>query len=575
MTDLPNGFTGFSHRDPNFVSAGDALRGSRYDDTPFAARKQAQARNLAEAWSPAGAERAGAGVAAEGGSDAVARGAGARPLSQLSSAASDVLRFAEQGTAAAGAPRFDPDKLARIPEVDRRWAWVEIDLNAIRHNASAVKQRLNPGTRLMAVVKADGYGHGAVQCAKTALNSGAEYLGVATVDEAIALREAYVNAPILILGEPPATAIPLLLAYKIMPAVYTAEFAIRYAEAADAFGVSAPFHLKVNTGMNRIGVRWDEVVEFARQISFHRALDLVGTFTHFATADCPGTIDFERQVKRFSEAVNALRAAGINPGIVHAANSAAAIRYPEVQLDMVRLGISLYGFYPCPEAYPMIDLKPAMSVKARITDVKTLPVGEGVSYGLNYRSPGAVKICTMPIGYADGFRRGLSGRTDVLLAGRRFHQVGNICMDQSMFEVNLRQRNDLDPQIGDDGDHRRESRARPRSPSTRWPRRWAPSSTRWPSASAALACRGCTYRRRCAASTKSVQQVEKQQCAASAGRGCRAQFILWHTKMPRLSAGNAIECCLSTAPPPGARPRRVPKRNSRKKDARWSTPTFR
>ena len=156
MTDLPNGFTGFSHRDPNFVSAGDALRGSRYDDTPFAARKQAQARNLAEAWSPAGAERVGAGVAAEGGSDAVARGAGARPLSQLSSAASDVLRFAEQGTAAAGAPRFDPDKLARIPEVDRRWAWVEIDLNAIRHNASAVKQRLNPGTRLMAVVKADG-----------------------------------------------------------------------------------------------------------------------------------------------------------------------------------------------------------------------------------------------------------------------------------------------------------------------------------------------------------------------------------------------------------------------------------
>ena len=306
-----------------------------------------------------------------------------------------MLRFAEQGTQATGAPRFDPDKLARIPETDRRWAWVEIDLNAIRHNASAVKRRLNPGTRLMAVVKADGYGHGAVQCAKTALNSGAEYLGVATVDEAIALREAYVNAPILILGEPPATAIPLLLAYKIMPAVYAAEFAIRYAEAADAFGVSAPFHLKVNTGMNRIGVRWDEVVEFARQISFHRALDMVGTFTHFATADCPGTIDFERQVKRFYEAVNALRAAGI------------------------------------------------------ITDVKTLPVGEGVSYGLNYRSPGAVKICTMPIGYADGFRRGLSGRTDVLLAGRRFHQVGNICMDQSMFEVNLRQRNDLDPQIGD------------------------------------------------------------------------------------------------------------------------------
>ncbi len=300
------------------------------------------------------------------------------------------------------------------------------------------------------MVKAEAYGHGAVQVAKTALNSGAEYLGVATVDEAIALREAYVNAPVLVLAEPPATAIPLLLAYKIMPSVYTAEFAIRYAEAADAFGLRAPFHLKVNTGMNRIGVRWDEVVEFARQISFHRALDLEGTFTHFATADCPGTIDFERQVKRFAEAVNALRAAGLNPGIVHAANSAAAIRYPEVQLDMVRLGISLYGFYPCPEAYPLIDLKPAMAVKARITDVKIVSVNEGVSYGLHYRSPGSVKICTLPIGYADGLRRGLSNRTDVLLAGQRFHQVGNICMDQCMFEVNLRQRLAVDPQIGDE-----------------------------------------------------------------------------------------------------------------------------
>ena len=424
MAELPNGFTGFSHRDPNFVSAGDAMRRSRYDDTPFATRKQEQ--SLAGGWGFAAPSPGSSGFAAS---------------APRVGAASDILRYTEDGGAPGAPPRFDPEKLAHIPEADRRWSWVEIDLNAIRHNASTVKHRLSPGTRLMAVVKADAYGHGAVQVAKTALNSGAEYLGVATVDEAIALREAYLNAPVLVLGEPPATAIPLLLAYKIMPSVYTAEFAIRYAEAADAMGLRAPFHLKVNTGMNRIGVRWDEVVEFARQISFHRALDLEGTFTHFATADCPGTIDFERQVKRFAEAVNGLRAAGINPGIVHAANSAAAIRYPEVQLDMVRLGISLYGFYPCPEAYPLIDLKPAMTVKARITEVKTVPVGEGVSYGLHYRSPGAVKVCTLPIGYADGLRRGLSGRTDVLLAGRRFHQVGNICMDQCMFEVNLRQRN--------------------------------------------------------------------------------------------------------------------------------------
>lgn len=431
MTELPNGFTGFSHRDPNFVSAGDALRSSRYDDTSFVARKQGRA--AANGWAPAGSAPAPSSYAS----------AAQRP-------AASILQYTEAGTSPGALPQFDPEKLAHIPERDRRWSWVEIDLNAIRHNASTVKHRLAPGCRLMAVVKADAYGHGAVQVAKTALNSGAEYLGVATMDEAIALREAYVNAPVLILGEPPASAIPLLLAYKIMPSVYTAEFAIAYGEAADAMGLAAPFHLKVNTGMNRIGVRWDEVVEFARHISFHRALDLQGTFTHFATADCPGTIDFERQVKRFAEAVNALRAVGINPGIVHAANSAAAIRYPEVQLDMVRLGIALYGFYPCPEAYPLIDLKPAMSVKARITEVKTVPVGEGVSYGLHYRSPGAVKVCTLPIGYADGLRRGLSGRTDVLLAGRRFHQVGNICMDQCMFEVNLRQRNNFEPQIGDE-----------------------------------------------------------------------------------------------------------------------------
>ncbi|MCI8425065.1 MAG: hypothetical protein HFJ72_05320, partial [Adlercreutzia sp.] len=209
------------------------MRRSRYDETSFVTRKQE--RSVFDAWQPVSA--------------ASPQAVGSRPVA----AQSEVLKYAESGSVQAGAPQFDPDKLATIPEADRRWSWVEIDLNAIRHNASTVKHRLNPGTLLMAVVKADGYGHGAVQCAKTALNSGAEYLGVATVDEAIALREAYVNAPILVLGEPPATAIPLLLAYKIMPSVYTAEFAIRYGEAADAFGVRAPFHLKVNTGMNRIG----------------------------------------------------------------------------------------------------------------------------------------------------------------------------------------------------------------------------------------------------------------------------------------------------------------------------------
>lgn len=349
--------------------------------------------------------------------------------------------------------QFDPDKLGLISDTDRRWAWVEINLNAIRHNISVVRQHVDSRVRLMAVVKADAYGHGAVRCAKTALNSGADYLGVATVNEAIELREALVNAPILILSQPPISAVPLLLAYKVMPSIYTAEFAIRYAETADAYGMRAPYHLVVNTGMNRIGVRFDAVVEFMNQIGFHRALDLVGTFTHFATADSSETLDFRIQAKHFVEALRALDAAGFNPGIVHAANTAAAIRYPDVHFDMVRLGIGMYGLHPSSVTRPLAELKPVMSVHARITDVRTVPMSEGVSYGMNYRSPGSVKICTLPLGYADGLRRGLSGRTDVILKGQRCRQVGNICMDQCMFEVDMRtysNRLKLDPQIGDE-----------------------------------------------------------------------------------------------------------------------------
>ena len=347
---------------------------------------------------------------------------------------------------------FDPEKLAEIEDTDRRWAWLEIDLNAIRHNVLQAKHIIGRNCRLCAVVKADAYGHGAVRVAKTALNSGAEYLAVATVQEGIELREAYVNAPILLLCQPPKTAIPLLLGYKIMPSIYTAEFAIQYAEVANAYGVSAPYHLAINTGMNRIGVKYDNVVEFLRQINFHQSLELAGVFTHFATADCPEVFDFDMQGHRFVDAVNAIVAAGINPGIVHAANSAALVRYPGVHFDMARLGISLYGLQSCEEARPLIDLKPAMSVHARITDTRTLSVGDGVSYGLHYRSSGGSYICTLPLGYADGFRRDLSGKANIIYNGTLHPQVGNICMDQCMFEYKAPRDFALrrTPEIGDE-----------------------------------------------------------------------------------------------------------------------------
>lgn len=440
-----NGFTGFSNRGPGFVSASDAIR--QAENESRLARDAEEARRAGFAARQAQLAQTGHGLNTQ--LDAARRSnLWGKPGSV------DIFRFARDKHPDDNlVPQFDPDKLARIPEEDRRWSWIEVDLNAIRYNAASLRSRLERKTRLMAVVKADAYGHGAVKVAKTALNSGADYLGVASVDEAIELREAYVNAPILVLCEPPVESIPLLLGYKIMPSIYTAEFAVQYAEAADAFGLRAPFHLKVNTGMNRIGLHHGEVVPFLRQVGFHRALDLVGTYTHFATADCAETLDLHLQTKRFLECLAEMRAAGIDPGIVHAANSSAAVRYPDVHFDMVRAGLVLYGHHPCPETVGLIDLKPVMSVHARITDARVVPMSEGVSYGMHYRSPGSVKICTIPVGYADGLRRGLSGRTDFIVEGKRFRQVGAICMDQCMFEVDLRTygtRRRIDPQIGDE-----------------------------------------------------------------------------------------------------------------------------
>ena len=363
--------------------------------------------------------------------------------------------FQDAGSArsAEGEIAFDMAQLDAIPVADQRWAWAEIDLAAIHHNVAETRRLLHPRSRLLAVVKADGYGHGAVEVAKIALGAGAERLGVATVPEAVELRKAGVTAPILLLSQPPAASIPLLVGYRITPAVYETQFAVSYGEEADLHGLKAPYHLAVNTGMNRLGIRYDEAVEFLYQVNFHRALELEGVFTHYATADCPETLDFQIQTKRFVEAVNAIRAAGFNPGIVHAANSAATYRFPEVHFDMVRLGISLYGFHPCPETRDRVNLQPAMSVHARIVDTRTPAMSEGVSYGLHYRSPGSVKICTIPLGYADGLRLGLSGNTDFIMGGRYYRQVGNICMDQSMFEVDMRTygtRERIDPQVGDE-----------------------------------------------------------------------------------------------------------------------------
>ena len=317
-----------------------------------------------------------------------------------------------------------------------RWAWIEIDLSAVRHNVKAFKAQLNRGVKMMCVVKADAYGHGAAQCAKAMQSVGADQFAVATVDEGVELRCSGIDNPILVLSEPPVTSIPDLVRFDIMPSVYTVDFALAYGEASAAANKVGRYHLAIDTGMTRIGVRREDLLEVRGSIDFHRGLECAGTFTHFATADVLDNWDFDLQVNRFVEAITALKNAGYELGLVHADNTPGTILHKDIQFDMVRVGIGLYGLHPSKLTIPRIDLQPVMSVRGRVTRVVYPAVGDGVGYGMTWRVPrNNIQVATVPIGYADGLARNLSNRMDVLARGSRVRQVGNICMDQFMIAV--------------------------------------------------------------------------------------------------------------------------------------------
>ena len=317
-----------------------------------------------------------------------------------------------------------------------RWAWVEIDQGALRRNTRAFKNLLGYGKRLCCVVKADAYGHGAVQCAKIMHATGADMFAVATVSEGFQLREGGIKSPILVLNEPPIDACDTLLEYQIMPSVYSSEFALAYGERAVEMGCVGKYHMAIETGMNRIGVHFTDVLEFRREIDFHRGIECDGVFTHFATADDPDGWDYRLQCTRFSEAVAAMKDAGFECGIVHCSNTPASMLDHSMQFDMIRAGIGLYGLQPCEKSAPIMPLEPVMSVRARVTRTIHPAMGEGVGYGFTFRVPRArVQVCTIPVGYADGLSRTLSNKMDVLYRGQRIRQVGNICMDQCMVAI--------------------------------------------------------------------------------------------------------------------------------------------
>lgn len=317
-----------------------------------------------------------------------------------------------------------------------RWAWVEIDQGALRRNTRAFKNLLGYCKRLCCVVKADAYGHGAVQCAKIMHATGADMFAVATVSEGVQLREGGIKSPILVLNEPPIDACDTLLEYQIMPSVYSSEFALAYGERAVEMGCVGKYHMAIETGMNRIGVHFTDVLEFRREIDFHRGIECDGVFTHFATADDPDGWDYRLQCTRFSEAVAAMKDAGFECGIVHCSNTPASMLDHSMQFDMIRAGIGLYGLQPCEKSASIMPLEPVMSVRARVTRTIHPAMGEGVGYGFTFRVPRArVQVCTIPIGYADGLSRTLSNKMDVLYRGQRIRQVGNICMDQCMIAI--------------------------------------------------------------------------------------------------------------------------------------------
>jgi alanine racemase len=319
-----------------------------------------------------------------------------------------------------------------------RPTWVEVELDAIRHNARILKP---DGTELMAVVKANGYGHGDVEVARAAIEAGATWCGVALVEEGLRLRQAGIEVPILVLSELPAGSEAIALAHRLTPTLYSDAGLRLLAEAARG---RVAVHVKVDTGMHRVGV-WppEEAPAFATRVEA-AGLEVEGVFTHFARAE-----EDERTTKEqlawFLETVEAVRQAGPSPRIIHAANTGATIRHPDSHLDLVRPGIGLYGIEPAPGVGAHLGLRPALRWRSQVAAAKRLPAGEATSYGHRYRLERDAWIATVPVGYADGYPRQLTNLGEVLVQGRRCPVAGTVTMDQLVIDCG-----DLEVQPGED-----------------------------------------------------------------------------------------------------------------------------
>lgn len=361
-------------------------------------------------------------------------GASLPDLAKPSNAVSDTSSSAASG--------FEKD-----PALVFRPVWSVIDLSAVRANVATMVNMVAPSA-VMAVVKADAYGHGAVPVAFAALDAGAQWLGVALVEEGVALRDAGVNAPIMLLSEPALAAAPTVIAHDLTPVVYTDGCIDALAKAMAECGRVTPLdvHLKVDTGMHRVGCRPGHALELAGRINEEPGLRLAGLCTHLAVADEVNNDFTAEQLAHFNSVLAAFAESGVNPGIVHAANSAAALAYPESRYDLVRVGIAVYGIAPAEELAKVLPLAPVLSMKASVSHVQRLEAGQRISYGLRYELGSASNIATVPVGYADGIPRKLGAAGgEVLVGGVRRQIAGTVTMDQLMVDMG-----DDDVAVGDE-----------------------------------------------------------------------------------------------------------------------------
>ena len=311
--------------------------------------------------------------------------------------------------------------------------YVTIDLDAIRDNFRAIRQKA--GVPVMAVVKADAYGHGAVQVARE-LEGLCAFFGVSSMQEALELRQAGLKIPILVLGHTPVSAFRTAILEGIRPAIFRYEDAVALSREARRLDAVAPFHFALDTGMSRIGFQADEEnADICARIAELPGLEAEGLFSHFATADCADLTQAQAQAERFDAFSRMLEARGVKVAVRHMNNSAGLMNF-ENHYDMVRAGIVVYGMYPSDEVDPQrLALRPALAWHSRITHLKTLPAGRGISYGACYVTERETVVATIPVGYADGYRRSLSGRFYVLIRGEKAPILGRVCMDQLMVDV--------------------------------------------------------------------------------------------------------------------------------------------